>query len=146
MKRTIFTFGILIFILFLVVNIYAQETKSEPKDPKYSIDIDVDKINYQNTPINKLFRGIVNTGTCWVEVPAGIYDMSNKKGAILGWTLGIATGTITGLMRGITGILDVVSFISPPYNKPWMKPEYALENFGNKMREYPGEFLPDLTP
>lgn len=85
------------------------------------------------TPVNKLIRGAINCLTCLLELPASIWDVSRNKGVVSGCTLGLADGVFTSFVRLATGALDAATFIIPPYDKPLLKPEYALQSFKDKM-------------
>jgi putative exosortase-associated protein (TIGR04073 family) len=86
-----------------------------------------------NTPVNKLIRGLVNCVTFPVELPASICDVSKRKGLLSGCTLGVADGFVTSLLRLGTGLFDAVTFVIPPYDKPLLKPEYAIDSAVDKM-------------
>jgi putative exosortase-associated protein (TIGR04073 family) len=85
------------------------------------------------TPLNKLLRGLVNCLTFLVEIPASICDVSRTKGTWAGCTLGVADGLFTSLLRLGTGVFDTATFLIPPYDKPLLKPEYAVESAIDKM-------------
>lgn len=131
MKRTILAFLWVVLVLLIAVNVFAEEGETAS-----SAVIDADNMNYENTPINKFGRGVANTATCWAEIPAEVAKVSKEKDPFLGCTLGFAQGIFTTLVRGATGLFDVVTFIIPPYNEPVMQPEYAVENADGKFKEY----------
>jgi len=103
---------------------------------KPGFSIDTKEINYMNSPVNKLGRGLINTATCWVEVPAEIARVSNERDPALGWTLGLAQGAINGIIRGAVGLFDTLTCVFPPYDKPKMQPEYALTSADEAFKEY----------
>lgn len=117
----------------LLTDIYAE---SEVDTGNYDETIETSEIKYTNSPVNKLGRGVVNTATCWAEIPAEIFAVSKDSDPVAGCTLGLAKGIFTGLLRGLTGIYDAVTFLIPPYNKPLMEPEYALQSVDQKQKEY----------
>jgi len=96
----------------------------------------MNKVNYDNTALNKLGRGLINTGTCWMEIPTSIFKVSKEKDPLTGTTLGTAEGLVNGVLRGLTGIFDTVTFILPPYNKPLMNPEYVLQEADQATKDY----------
>lgn len=98
--------------------------------------VDGDKIPYQNSPLNKLERGVVNMATFWVELPAEVARVSKEKDPAMGATVGVANGIFTSALRGVTGILDTVTFLIPSYTKPAMKPEYAIQGADEKIRAF----------
>lgn len=99
-------------------------------------EIDADTINYENTALNKLGRGVINTATAWAEIPAEVCKVSRERDPFLGATLGVVEGTITGVIRGVSGLIDAFTFFMPPYDKPMMKPEYALNHADEQFKEY----------
>ena len=117
-------------ILVLAVNVYASEQAAQDSS------IQINKVNYDNTALNKLGRGLINTGTCWAEIPASILKVSKEKDPLTGTTLGTAEGAVNCVLRGLTGIFETVTFILPPYNKPLMRPEYALPAADQAMKDY----------
>jgi putative exosortase-associated protein (TIGR04073 family) len=95
-----------------------------------------DKAAYDNTPMSKLNRGAVNSATFWAEIPADVAKVSKEKDPVAGCTLGVMQGTFNAVVRGFTGLFDVVTFFAPPYNKPLMKPEYAVNRADENIKEY----------
>jgi putative exosortase-associated protein (TIGR04073 family) len=65
-----------------------------------------------------------------------VAEVSGETNPAIGFTLGAVEGTITGLVRGVTGIFDTLTCIFPPYDEPVMQPEYAMEGADAKMQEY----------
>lgn len=128
MKKRAFICVIIVFLLLLGVNGYAQDKDSDTARNS--------EINYEKTPLNKLGRGVVNVLTCWAEIPGEVVKVSSEKNELAGITLGVAEGMFTSLIRGITGLFDTVTFIIPPYNRPLMEPEYAWQSMIDKCEKY----------
>jgi putative exosortase-associated protein (TIGR04073 family) len=84
--------------------------------------------------VNKLERGLINTASCWAEVPGRVCEVAKSNGPVSGLTFGLVKGLVLGLLRGVTGLLDTVSFFAPPYDKPLMQPEYALQYADEQMQ------------
>lgn len=97
--------------------------------------VNADKIPYQETPLNKLDRGIINGATFWTELPAEVAKVSKEQNPAMGATIGVVQGTITSAIRAGTAVFDTLTFLIPPYNKPVMKPEYAINRADAKMKE-----------
>jgi len=133
MKREVLVFLVLTITLILAIDVYVQDAKVYATSDYL---FDADNMGFERTPLNKLGRGIINTLTCLVEIPAQAYEVSEEKDPLVGCTLGVAEGFFTALCRGMTGLFDVVTFIIPPYNKPLMKPEYAVESAIEKFQEH----------
>jgi len=134
MKKQLYILCSVILALSLLAPADAQEVRTEVTDYGYSIDNN--NINYENSPVNKLGRGLINTATCWAEVPASVARVSEQTDPFVGTTLGAVEGVFTGILRGITGLFEAVTFVIPPYNKPIMEPEYALKSADDNLREY----------
>lgn len=134
MERIIYVLYRLIMVVSITIGIFTQQGIAANQDNEFGLKDDL--IQHDKSPINKLGRGAINTATFWAEVPAGVFRVSEDRGPALGVTLGIAEGAFTALLRGMTGIFDLVTFAIPPYNKPLMKPEYALQNLDEKQKEY----------
>lgn len=134
MRILSFTLGL---ILIFSANIYAQNPAADKSGNQDSL-IDTKDMRYEKSPLNKLGRGVINTLTCLAEVPAEAYKVSQEKGPLTGCTLGIVEGVFTAMLRGLTGIFDAVTFIFPPYDKPLMKPEYALTSAMEKFQQHKG--------
>ena len=98
-----------------------------------SFAMDTRLMTVAKTPVNKLMRGLVNCLTFLVELPASICDVTKRKGPLLGSTLGLADGIATSFARLGTGLFDVITFPIPPYDKPLLKPEYAIDSAVDKM-------------
>jgi len=109
-------------------NIFAEE------ENKADALIDAGNIPYERTPVNKLGRGMINLFTCLAEVPAEAYKVTQEKDALTGCTLGVVEGFGTAFLRGLTGLVDAVTFLFPPYDKPLMTPEYAYTDVMNKFK------------
>lgn len=115
---------------------FAQALEAE-QDTIYADNaIDSEEISYDNTPINKFGRGFINILTCWAEVPAQVVKVSKQHDPLVGISLGAVEGTVTAALRCVTGAYDAVTFFAPPYDKPLMKPEYALKAADDNQREY----------
>ena len=131
MRKKALVVILLLLIGLLPGTVFCQEYRGD-----YRRSLDRDEINYQNSPVNKLGRGAVNTVTCWAEIPSEVIRVTQEKDPLAGATLGLVEGTLTGIVRGITGIADMLTFFAPPYDKPYMKPEYPLVGLAKKMKEY----------
>lgn len=127
----------LVIISMLVLTCaYGEETKeSVTEKENCGAKIDTSDMRYEKSPLNKLGRGVINTVTCLAETPAGIYRVSKDKGEVVGVTLGFVEGLVTSFLRGASGIFDMVTFIIPPYDRPLMQPEYALDSFEKSYHE-----------
>ncbi|MDD2752035.1 MAG: exosortase system-associated protein, TIGR04073 family [Candidatus Omnitrophica bacterium] len=124
-------------LIFLLLFFFSAAGAGEEKSTQTGALIDSNNIQYNRTPINKFGRGMVNTLTCLLEIPGEAIKVGQEKDPLTGMTLGVVEGFCTAGIRGLTGLWDVVTFVIPPYNKPLMQPEYALQSFLEKSKEIP---------
>jgi putative exosortase-associated protein (TIGR04073 family) len=96
----------------------------------------LEEINYENSAVNKLGRGLINTATFWVEIPGRVAQVSAEENPLLGVTLGGAEGTFNALVRGVSGVFDTVTCAFPPYDQPVVLPEYALKSADQHLTEW----------
>ena len=97
---------------------------------------DEQNFQYQKSPVNKLGRGLINTATCWAEIPGQIAKISKERDPLVGTTMGLLQGTFLALVRGATGIYDMLTCVISPYDKPIMEPEYAVVEADKNFKEY----------
>ena len=76
----------------------------------------------------KLFRGVGNVLTGWVEIPKQIYDESVNSNILVGLTWGTLKGCGWTIIRTVTGAYEVVTFPFPiPEGyKPIVEPEFVF--------------------
>jgi putative exosortase-associated protein (TIGR04073 family) len=125
---------VLVLLLLMAAGTGVRVVYAQDEDTAFSLD--TENFDYQNTPVNKLGRGIVNTASCWAEIPGEIARVSKQSDPVIGFTLGLAQGTINTIIRGAVGIFDTLTCLVPPYNKPEMKPEYALQSADKNISDY----------
>ncbi|MBU1870308.1 MAG: exosortase system-associated protein, TIGR04073 family [Candidatus Omnitrophica bacterium] len=118
MNKTIPIAGILFIIFCIAGSVFAGE------------------IDYAKTPLNKLGRGIVNTATCWTAYPDKFAELSKKHDPVVGVTLGLIEGTAKTIVRGFGGLFDILTCLIPPYDKPFIEPEYEAEAADSAMQDY----------
>ena len=140
MKKIFLIICALISILPLVSNVFAQVDEYEADYIEMGgiarlPVIDADEIPYRSKPINKLDRGIINSATFWLEIPAEVAKVSKEQDPLMGVTVGVVHGLVTSVVRAGSAVFDTVTFFVPPFDKPVMKPEYALNRADEKMKE-----------
>lgn len=64
-------------------------------------------------PIHKLYRGVINVLTGWVELPLDVYEVTVEDGIILGVSLGVLAGMAMSIARTGSGMYDIVTFFVP---------------------------------
>lgn len=75
---------------------------------------------------NKLGDGVLNVATCWTDAPKQADKVTQDKGALEGYTVGLGEGVVKGIVRVVAGAYDTATFMLPPYDEPMMKPEYSV--------------------
>lgn len=80
--------------------------------------------------ITKLFRGIVNAATGWIEIPKQISLTWQAQGPGLGSTWGLVKGVGFAVARSVVGGYEIVTFSLsiPDGYRPIMHPEYVLSD------------------
>ena len=80
--------------------------------------------------LTKLYRGIVNAATGWIEIPKQMITTSQESGAAKGWTWGFAKGIGWAVARSVTGAYEIVTFPFPVPEgyRHIMNPEYVLSD------------------
>ena len=78
---------------------------------------------YSDGPVKKLGRGLANTVTFLLEIPANIKDVNESDGAIMAATYGLGRGLYKAVVRAAAGVYEVATFPFP----------------------FPGDFVPIVT-
>jgi len=93
---------------------------------------------YESTLLDKAGDGFINATTFWTEIPESVAEVTQESNIIVGMTVGVVKGAVTGLARGASGASDMVTCAAPPYDKPAMKPKFkvddAAKNTGYKVK------------
>ena len=78
--------------------------------------------------VTKLFRGIANAATGWMEIPKQICMTWQESGPSVGVTWGFIKGIGYAIGRSVAGGFEIATFPLPvPADyKPLMEPEYVL--------------------
>ncbi len=82
--------------------------------------------------VAKLFRGIVNAATGWMEIPKQMSLIWQEKGPGSGLTWGFIKGIGFAVARSVAGGYEIATFPVPVPEgyRPIMQPEYVLSDFG----------------
>ncbi len=80
--------------------------------------------------VSKLFRGIANAATGWMEIFKQSSLKWQESGPGVGLTWGVAKGVGYAIARSVGGAYEIVTFPVPiPEGyRPIMKPEYVLSD------------------
>ncbi len=57
----------------------------------------------------KMSRGVINSASCWVELPRNIY-VETKNNAIIGPLKGVFKGLGLTVTRAVAGVMDLATF------------------------------------
>ncbi len=76
----------------------------------------------------KLYRGLANVVTGWVELPKNIYDTSVEDNPLSGLTVGLAKGVGMTIVRTGAGVYETATFPFPiPEGyTPVLEPEFVF--------------------
>ena len=77
----------------------------------------------------KLYRGVANIATGWVELPKNIYDIATEHDFASGMILGFPKGCWMAIVRTGAGIYDTLTFPFPiPKGyAPVLEPEFVID-------------------
>src|SRR3990167_6564035 len=86
--------------------------------------------SYAQDPGKKLYRGVANIVTGWVELPKNIYDTSVEDNVLSGLTIGLAKGVGMTIVRTGAGVYETVTFPFPiPEGyAPVLEPEFVFKS------------------
>ena len=78
--------------------------------------------------LRKLGRGVANIATCPAELIRIPMLVERRDGYVAGMSVGIIQGVWRTLVRGTTGVLEVVTFYAeiPKGYEPLVKPEFVF--------------------
>ena len=84
--------------------------------------------------VTKLFRGLANAATGWMEIPKEMSLVWQESGPGIGLSWGFIKGIGYAVARSVAGGYEIVTFPLPiPEGyKPLMKPEYVLSDIPSK--------------
>lgn len=80
--------------------------------------------------VTKLFRGIANAATGWMEIPKQIFLTHEQMGSGAAFTWGLVKGIGYAIARSVTGGFEIATFPIPVPEGyvPIMQPEYVLSD------------------
>jgi putative exosortase-associated protein (TIGR04073 family) len=86
---------------------------------------------------NKLVRGVANVATGWVELPKQIVVTFKEEGAVKGIFVGPLKGIGMTLVRTVSGVVEVATFIVPfpGCYDPYFDPEYVWQGWSEEETE-----------
>ena len=102
--------------------------------PAWALGAEVDTVRGVS---QKLFRGVVNLVTGWMEIPKNISITWQESGPAPGMTWGFAKGLGLAAARTVVGAFEIVTFPTPITEgyQPIMHPEFVFENMQARGRE-----------
>jgi putative exosortase-associated protein (TIGR04073 family) len=83
----------------------ARAEDAAPTGPRFNI-------------FTKLFRGAGNVLASPVEIPVSLFNVAADTDVTVGLTFGTLSGVIAGAERAVAGVIDMGTFIFPPYDRP----------------------------
>ena len=83
---------------------------------------------FAQDPAKKLYRGVANIVTGWIELPKNIYDTSVEDNLFSGLTIGLAKGIGMAIVRTGAGVYETVTFPFPVPEDyaPVLEPEFVF--------------------
>ena len=80
--------------------------------------------------VKKLFRGIVNAATGWMEIPKQISLIWQEQGPWMGSSWGIVKGLGFAVARSVAGGYEIATFPLPIPDgyQPLMQPEFVMSD------------------
>lgn len=98
--------------------------------PQVMADEEITRNSYFNKAGLKLFSGIANVATGWIELPKNIHLTGQKDTPVSGLTivtLGVFQGAWYAINRTGCGVLDLVTFMIP--TNPLVDPIFVWNDF-----------------
>jgi len=84
--------------------------------------------NVLSGPMAKAGRGAKNLLIGWTDIPVSVCETTmDTKNAALGLTVGVWQGFKKAFPRTISGLVDLVTFAIPDYEKSPVKPDPLTE-------------------
>ena len=81
-----------------------------------------------DTAMSKFERGTINATTGWMEVGVQTSEGYQSAHPVTGTLFGVFTGIFKGLQRMGTGLVDIITFPLPPYDRSPAEPETLFGN------------------
>ena len=143
MKMAIVVVGVLVLIWS---NVYAQtQVAPAPISNRFDVykvtlrgtdqmtndflkTVNYSEETYQDTFVGKMGEGAINAATSWTDVPGQMAQVSEEHNILLGCTLGLGEGLVSGIIRGVSGAYDIATCGLPPYDEPTVKPKYKVND------------------
>ncbi len=72
----------------------------------------------QFTIFTKFFRGVVNIFASPIEIPVTVFNVSAETDIFIGVSAGGVAGAAAGIERFGCGVMDIATFLFPPYDRP----------------------------
>ncbi len=80
--------------------------------------------------MTKLFRGMVNAATGWMEIPKQMIQTTEEKNLGTGLSWGLVKGVGWAVGRSVIGAYEIITFPFPVPEEyqPVLQPEYVLSD------------------
>ena len=91
--------------------------------------LNIAAVSYAQAAGRKLYRGVANIITGWIELPKNMYDTSVEDNPLSGLTIGSMKGIGMTIIRTFTGVYETVTFPFPiPEGyAPILEPEFVFK-------------------
>lgn len=83
---------------------------------------------------NKVFQGLTNMATGFIEIPKNVINISHEHNIFVGMTWGVLRGTAQGISRTLVG--GAVLLTSPFPTSEFVSPAYVWERFSEDSRYF----------
>ena len=124
-NRKILLSMVLALALTAVGPAFAERLRPAEAAPRASAQQDTGRL-----VMTKLFRGMVNAATGWMEIPKQMIQTSQSQGVGVGLSWGFAKGIGWAVGRSVIGAYEIITFPFPVPEeyKPVLQPEYVLSD------------------
>jgi putative exosortase-associated protein (TIGR04073 family) len=91
--------------------------------------LNIASASYAQDMGRKLFRGVINMASGWVELPKNVYVIGMEQSFASGMVIGVPKGILMAAVRTCAGIYDTLTFpiAFPKGYKPVLEPEFVNE-------------------
>lgn len=91
--------------------------------------LNITSAGYAQDMGKKIYRGVVNVLTGWVEIPKNMYETSIEEDSISAVTTGVGKGVWMMIVRTAAGVYETATFLFPMPKgyEPVLKPEFVFK-------------------
>lgn len=91
--------------------------------------LNIASASYAQDMSKKLYRGVINIVTGWIELPKNVYDVAIENDFASSVILGIPKGCYMAILRTGAGVYDTLTFpfSIPKGYGPLLEPEFVFK-------------------